>query len=65
MTVTIDADKLKKDLRDYYGAGAMTVAPAMIIVLGEIDNATPQKLCEIAKNAGIDILEYATEIVEE
>lgn len=56
--MTIDIDKLRRDLIDYYGT-AMAKYPAAIIDLSMIESAPPEKLVEIARKNGFNLLKYS------
>ena len=58
-TITIDADRLRDDMRDeclgaYFGGGF----GAALIESFDVDRATPEKLVEMAQNQGIDLRRY-------
>ncbi len=54
----IDVDRLKKDLKDYYGTAMVNVSPLAMIDLSKIDNMSLDELVEMAQSIGLDIEEY-------
>ena len=58
----MDVERLKRDLKDYFGTGAFNVAPAMMMNVFDIDNASIQKLKELAAEAGLDIRDYEDDL---
>lgn len=62
MEITIDIDRLRRDLKDYYGTGAFGGFPAMMAQVWEIDRMSPQELVQEAIRAGFDIFRYHTNL---
>ena len=60
----INIDKLKRDLIDYYGTAAFSGMPAAMIDVFDVENASPEKLVELARHAGFDLRNYAEEELE-
>ena len=58
MEVTIDIDRLRRDLKDYYGTALFNVSPLAVIDLEKIERASEMEIIEEAKKAGIDLAEY-------
>lgn len=56
--MTIDVERLRRDLIDYFGT-AMGVLPTAMMDLSEVKKALPEKLIEIAKKNGFDLRDYA------
>lgn len=56
--MTIDIDKLRRALTDYFGT-AMMRFPAAFAELSEVKTASPERLVEIAEKNGFDLSEYA------
>ena len=63
--MTIDVDKLKKALMDYYGPAAFNGFPMATYELGQIENASFKQLLKLAEEAGIDITDYAIDDYED
>jgi len=55
--MTIDVDKLREDLIDYFGT-AMQFNPVAVVDLGVVENASPEQLVNIALQNGFDLEEY-------
>lgn len=58
MEITINIDKLKDDMKDYYGTGAFSGMPAMITEVRNIDRMSADELIQKAINDGFDIFKY-------
>ncbi len=56
--MTIDVEKLKGDLIDYYGTAAFNGFPAAIVDVTDVQKATLGELVELARRAGFDLNEY-------
>ena len=56
--MNIDIERLRRDLIDYFGT-AMSVFPVAMMELSQVQNASPEKLIEIAKKNGFDLRDYA------
>lgn len=57
MYENIDYDKLRSDLMDYFGS-AMAYYPAAVIELSEVENASNDKLIQIAIQNGFNLNDY-------
>lgn len=55
--MTIDVDKLRQDLIDYYGS-ATPYYPQAIMDISRIENASPEELVNIALENNFDLEEY-------
>ena len=55
--MNIDFEKLREDLKDYYGT-AMSFMPMAIVELSQIEKASNQKLIELALKNGFDLSNY-------
>ena len=55
--MTIDIEKLRRALTDYFGT-AMMRFPMAISELSEVKTASPERLVEIAEKNGFDLSEY-------
>lgn len=56
--MNINIEKLRSDLKDYFGTAMMSF-PMAVIELSEVENASPERLVKIALDNGIDISKYA------
>lgn len=52
-----DFDELRNDLMDYYGS-AMQYFPMAVMELSDVENASEDKLLEMAKDAGLNLEDY-------
>ena len=52
---TIDVDKLRDYMRDYYGTAMMGGFPAAILDLADVDSMSGDELCKTAEDSGIDL----------
>ena len=55
--MTINIEKLRRALIDYFGT-AMMRFPMAIAELSEVKTASPERLVEIAEKNGFDMSEY-------
>ena len=55
--MTIDVDKLRDALIDYFGS-AMQFHPQAVIELSEVESASPEKLVDIALKNGFDLSDF-------
>lgn len=58
--MNIDFEKLREDLKDYYGT-AMSFMPMAVIELSEVERASNQKLIELALKNNFDLSDYETQ----
>lgn len=56
--MAIDVERLRRDLIDYFGT-AMGVLPTAMMELSQVENASSEKLIEIARKNGFDLRNYA------
>lgn len=55
---TIDVDKLREYLKDYYGTAMFNGFPAALLDLSDIDSMDDYELCEQAEKMGIDLRRF-------
>lgn len=53
----MDFDRLREDLKDYFGT-AMMYNPAAVVNLSEVESASNEKLIQIAIKNGFDLSDY-------
>lgn len=53
----LDYERLRGDLIDYYGT-AMQYFPMAFMEVSEVENASEEKLLDMAEKAGFDINDY-------
>ena len=58
MEVTIDVDRLRRDIKDYYGTAMFNATPISVMDLSQIERASDLEIIEIAQRNGIDISDY-------
>ena len=57
-TLTIDIDRLRKDLADESYAGGVSGMPAMLVDAWDIERASGEEIVEIARRRGVDLENY-------
>lgn len=58
--MNIDFEKLREDLKDYYGT-AMSFMPMAVVELSQVERASNQKLIELALKNNFDLSDYETQ----
>jgi len=56
--VHVDTDKLKKDLKEYFGTAMFGGSPLAMMDMVQVEGADENELLEIAKRNGFDITDY-------
>lgn len=56
--MNIDINKLREDLKDYFGSAMFNVSPIAMINLEEVEKASDEELIEIAISYGFDLNKY-------
>lgn len=56
--ITIDGDKLKADLLDYFGTAMFAASPMAMMELSKVENASGNDLIQIALDNGFDLEKY-------
>ena len=54
----IDIEQLKKDLVDYFMSAMFMVSPIALVDLTEVENASDEKLIQIALDNKFDLKKY-------
>lgn len=54
----IDTDKLRKDLKDYFGTAMFGGSPLAMMDMVQVEDASEDELVEIGKRNGFDIVDY-------
>ena len=57
MEITIDVDKLRQDLINYFGS-AMMYNPQAVIELSEVESASDEEVVRIALRNGFNLKDY-------
>lgn len=58
MEITIDIDRLRSDLVDYFGTGAFSGMPAMMMEVIDIQRMSDEEVAQKAIEMGIDLFQY-------
>lgn len=58
---TIDVDKLRDYIRDYFGTAMMGGFPAAILDLADVDSMSGEELCKMAEDNGVDLHDFVIE----
>ena len=58
MEYTIDADRLRRDLIDYYGTAMAGGFPTAVIDLAKIERASDSEIVRIAEKNGFNLRKY-------
>ena len=58
MEVTIDIDRLRRDMKDYYGTAMVNASPMAVLDLSRIERASDMEVVEEARKAGVDLTKY-------
>lgn len=61
----IDIEKLRKDLIDYFTGAMFMVSPVALIDLTEVENASDEKLIQIALDNRFDLTKYQVKTNED
>jgi cyanate lyase len=56
--ITINGDKLKADLLDYFGTAMFAASPMAMMELSKVENASGNDLIQIALDNGFDLEKY-------
>lgn len=59
--VTIDIDKLRDYMTDYFGTAMFNGFPAAIFDLSDIESMSGHELCQKAESLGIDLHDFEIE----
>lgn len=58
MEITIDIDRLRSDLEDYYGTGAFSGMPAMMMEVFDVQKMSDEDVVRNAQQEGFDLFRY-------
>ena len=58
MKVTIDIDRLRRDMKDYYGTAMFNASPIAVMDLSRVERASDMEIVEIAQKNGVDLSDY-------
>ena len=57
----LDIDRLRDDLKDYYGTAMFNASPMAVIDLGKVERASDQEIVDLAQEQGFDLRDYIYE----
>ena len=58
MNQRIDVERLRNDLKDYYGTAMFGGFPMAMIELSQVERASDEEVINMAKDKGIDLRKY-------
>ena len=58
---TIDVDRLRDYMRDYYGTAVFNGFPAALVDLADVDSMDGYRLCALAEREGIDLRRFVVD----
>ena len=58
MEYELDVDRLRRDLKDYYGIAIFNTSPLAIMELTRIERASDREIVEIAQKNNVDLRKY-------
>ena len=58
MEVEIDIDRLRRDMKDYYGTAMFNASPMAVMDLSRVERASDMEIVEMAQKNGIDLSDY-------
>ncbi len=54
----IDTEKLREDLKDYFGTAMFNASPLAMFDLSKVERASDAELLDIANKNGVDLNKY-------
>ncbi len=58
MEVEIDIDRLRRDMKDYYGTAMFNASPMAVLDLSRVERASDMEIVEMAQKNGVDLSDY-------
>ena len=58
MEVEIDIDRLRRDIKDYYGTAMFNASPMAVMDLSGIERMSDLEIAEEAQKIGVDLSDY-------
>jgi len=58
MEVEIDIDRLRRDIKDYYGTAMFNASPMAVMELSRIERMSDLEIVEEAQKIGVDLSDY-------
>ena len=56
--ITLDGDRIRRDLMDYYGTAMTGGFPMAMVDLGRVQRASGDELLAMARQVGLDLNKY-------
>lgn len=60
MEYEIDVNRLRRDMKDYYGTAMFNGFPMAIMDLSKVERLSDRELVELAQKNGVDLRKYIT-----
>ncbi len=58
MEYEIDVNRLRRDMKDYYGTAMFNGFPMAVMDLSEVERMSDRELVELAQKNGVDLRKY-------
>ena len=58
MEYEIDVNRLRRDMKDYYGTAMFNGFPMAVMDLSRVESMSDQELVELAHKNGVDLRKY-------
>jgi hypothetical protein len=58
MEYEIDVNRLRRDMKDYYGTAMFNGFPMAVMDLSKVERMSDRELVELAKKNGVDLRKY-------
>lgn len=58
MEYEIDVNRLRRDMKDYYGTAMFNGFPMAVIDLSKVERLSDRELVELAQKKGVDLRKY-------
>ena len=58
MEYEIDINRLRRDLKDYYGTAMFNGFPMAVVDLSKVERMSDRELVELAQKNGVDLRKY-------
>ena len=61
MEYKIDVDRLRDDMKNYYGTAMFNVSPVAVMDLARVEQASDQEIIEMAQKNRVNLEDYMKE----
>lgn len=58
MEYSIDIDRLRRDMKDYYGTAMVNASPMAMMDLSKVERASDEQIVKMAQEQGVDLKKY-------